>query len=559
MNIKKSRSKNRIKRNQSKKIKIIKGGSLNIPPQDEIIDEVFAQFVDNHSSFDFILYKNCPTIIKQNRNINIISNPNEVGGSLDDILENIENIENVCPEIINHPNSGAERIFFLKKNNLDELPYIDFTLLLKNSNNNFLIGNHECQWDINFPIISFFYSDVLKLSYWQQIYTNLKLEGRTLNIYNFHSAVGNTEEKIKIINRFTKQNSINIMISCNKCGSDILSTIDNLIKTKNAIFIGFQDFITVWGSNLLCRKRKSRQPSFYTIIKSKGCKNLIDNLNSTIEYFDYDIRSRYTQNIIQQNIRDMMLVSSKTIQFVNEGNCSKENIQDRTDPFICPDEIEYEKKTPGNEIYKLRNTPENIKEMEFRHHVISDIQRRITNNLDESLFHIKPFILDRIKLDIDKINSNYTKSFDLIKKLSEKELEDEDDIINFIKYINLIFGLSINKAIIDVFKRNNVRITNILNYLNKFKENYYKMGITKLIISPDIITISINQDLPFSNNTIQFNIETGNIMGPISFNNTVIENIDIFIQEIIKFDEEQSSHLVEEEIDVDIDSNDEWS
>jgi hypothetical protein len=547
MIIKKSRSKNRIKRYQSKKIKIIKGGSLNIPPQDEIINEVFAQFVDKHRRADFIIYNNCPTIIKQNRNINIISNPNDGYGGLDDILDNIENIENVCPEIINHPNSDSERIFFLQTNNLGELPYIDFTLLLKNSNNHFISDKHKCLWDINFPIISFFYSEVLKLSYWQQIYTNLKLEGRTLNIYNFHSAVGNTEEKIKIINRFTKQNSINIMISCNNCGSDILPTIVKLIKSRNAIFIGFQDFITVWGSNLLCRKRKSRQPSFVSIIESKGCNNLIDNLNSTIEYFDYDIRSRYTQDIIQQNIREMLLVPSKTIQFVNEGNCSKENIQDRIDPFICPDEIIYEKKTPGNEIYKLRTTPENTKEMEFRHHVISDIQRRITNKLDESLLHIKPFILDIIKLDIDKINSNYTKSFEEIKKLSEKELEDEDDISKFIICINHIFYGSSNKAIIDVFKRNNVRITNILNYLYEFGKNYYKIGITKLIISPDIITISINKDLPFSNNTIQFNTETGNIIGRISFNEKVIENIDMFIKEIIKFDEEQPSDSFEEE------------
>ena len=45
---------------------------------------------------------------------------------------------------------------------------------------------HDCQNEIAFPCIEFFYCDALKLSYWQKIYDSCNLQGKKLNIFTFH-------------------------------------------------------------------------------------------------------------------------------------------------------------------------------------------------------------------------------------------------------------------------------------------------------------------------------------------------------------------------------------
>ena len=198
---KKSRTKNNLKRYRSKNRKMLTGGNLIKPTEDEMLINLNKDYI-NYMYTNFNIFKNqeCPHLIKFNDNINIISIHSYNVLNLDKIL--LERIENNCTEIINHPSAG-EHIYFL--HNEENFECLDFTTLFQNSYEKSCDPKkfyQTCQNEIGFPFIVFFYCEALKLSYWQKIYDDCQLHGRKLNIFTFH--LGTIQDHIEVQQKIIK-------------------------------------------------------------------------------------------------------------------------------------------------------------------------------------------------------------------------------------------------------------------------------------------------------------------------------------------------------------------
>ena len=524
-----NKAKKKYKKSRTKRI--LKGGFILNP--ELAIDPVFQYFIKEHLSIDIFAGDIAP-LIKENDNIRIISVHKEEGQ--DELIQNIidNGIENQKNEIINLPNPD-EKIYFLtnKKFNIDDkndFRIYDFDTLLHTSNNNIIGRETRCLFNTNFPLINFFYSKALTLAYWNKIYKDLNLigSGKKLNIFNFHSTINTS----LFITHFVTVNSINIMISCNNSGTDNYHTIISILARNRVvdtpIFIGFSGWITVWGSNLMARKIKEQ-----AILPEPGkeCNNLLTKIQALYYYMDTSVRSKYTQEIITRNIRDMISNPSEPIQYVDESNCSKENLSERvklSTLYSCPDEIKF---IPKSKPHVLLDTdPSNKEELAFRAFLDYDIADR----LDQTHYNIHlgvikhkltPQILECIQFYISRFIQN---NQELILRIKHGVSENQIDIDY---YINLIENSSkTGWNVIDVALGIDEYFHEIIYNLRKLKPNFYS---EKLNITLDFIEITINPNLGFPYLNIKFDIHTGN-----TIDNTYmmpIKTIDKFMSEMAKY------------------------
>lgn len=539
MNIKKSRIKNNIKRNLSKKKrKMLKGGDFIKPNEDEMlfnINKDYVNFIYN-KDYNILKYQNCPHLIKFNNNINIISIHHTLidFANLDQILD--KGIENTCIEIINHPSKDEKIYFFDEKKHFECL---DFTTLFQKSYNDSIIEQnmseadkikkkdkfyYDCQNEIAFPCIEFFYCDALKLSYWQKIYDSCNLQGKRLNIFTFHLStdVENVKTQQKIIEHYTKENTINFMIVCGNTGAKSIKgyTIDNFVKkiiqkTSNVFFIGFSKFITTWGSNLLARIDGKAVEGHQDTIKTIECNNFNDHLNYTINYYDKYIKAKYTQDIIISNIKDMLKTESpEDIQFVDEQLCSPINKAERElakHKFTCPIEIKYTQSKPR----KLNEDLSNKEEISFRNKLINDIEKLKTMDENTVLESNKNYLIksEYIQKTISDLESKYKTALSQIPKLIEyfENYNDENnyeiwnilDSHEWLTYIQkqMFYNLEL------LYSNKNIKIHNLFKHLSKIVSftDYYKISIS---IDNIILT---KKDNPSDDYTILINNETGNV------------------------------------------------
>jgi hypothetical protein len=572
MNIKKSRIKNNIKRNLSKKRKMLKGGDFIKPNEDEMLFNINKDYVNYIYSKDLniLKYQNCPHLIKFNNNINIISihHTDTDFGNIDEILD--KGIENTCVEIINHP-SIDEKIYFFyeKKNNFECL---DFTTLFQKSYKDTIIEEnisedekkkkkdkfyHTCQNEIAFPCIEFFYCDALKLSYWQKIYDSCNLQGKKLNIFTFHLSTDaeNVKTQQKIIEHYAKENTINFMIVCGNAGSKTIKGYNNdnfvkkiIEKTSNVFFIGFSRFITTWGSNLLARIDGKSVEGHLEDIKKIECNKFEDHLNYTINYYDKYIKAKYTQDIIISNIKDMLTESSQDIQFVDEQLCASINKAKRVeakDKFTCPIEIKYNKTTPRELIQDQTNRDEIL----FRKNLLIDIQKLKKTDENTVLESNKNYLKKSqyIHKTISDLESKYNLAYSQIPKLIEyfENYNDDNDskIWNILDYHEWLTNKTKKFYNLELLYNNkNIKIHNLFKHLSKIIRltNYYKISIS---IDNIILT---KKDNPLDDNTIHINNETGNV----NIEGNVIIFEDFLIQINQQFIDEDSDYLVDEEQDL---------
>ena len=530
--LRKSRSNNKAKNvKKSRTKRILKGGVVMNPAL--AIEPVFQYFINQHNSIDIFAGEMAP-LIKENANIRIISIHTEEGQ--DELIQNIQNdgIEGHTIEIINVPNPN-EKIYFLTEENFNinvknDFRMYDFDTLLCNSNNNIIRNKApQCKHDVNFPLINFFYSEALTLAYWNKIYKDLNLisSGKKLNIFNLHSTINASS----LIKHFATANSINIMISCNclMLGENYNTIISILARNKvnTPIFIGFPSWITVWGSNLMARKIKDQvslpEPG-------KECNNLLNKIQALYYYMDTAVRSKYTQDIITRNIRDMIADPREPIQFVDESLCAKENLGERAKlltPYSCPDEIKYVPKSKPHVL--LPTDPSNIEELAFRTKLYLDIETRLNQthyNIHLQVLNddLTPKILECIQFYISNFDDKY-KQF--LNKLMIRDIKDIEACSNLISS-NFTTGWDVIDKAIGLEK-----------YLDTIKGNFKKLCpnqwyTEKLNITLDFIEITINPRLQFPHEKIKFDIHTGITMGDKSM--LPIKNIDDFMIEMAKYD-----------------------
>ena len=537
-----------VKKSKSKRKSNLKGG-FNMNPA-LALEPVFHEFINNHRSIDiFNGETSLEPLIKEDANIRIISVLNYK--NLNAIVENINTygIDNVKREIVNIPNPN-EKIFFLnrlydekpKSWTIDENQLYDFNTLLLNSNRAISKTEPECLYDKNFPLISFFYSKALTLAYWNVIYNALHLNGtgRKLNIFNFHM----TNDISPFVKHFATANSINVILSCDRAGTENMHTINSILSTYKSnipIFIGFHGWMTVWGSNLMVRRTKD---SIHLPEHGKECNNILTKIQAVSYYMDNWVRSKYTQDIITRNIRDMIRTDSKTLQFVDESKCATVNLPQRVTagtPFECPEEIRY---VPNSKPRALLPTDlSNQEELAFRQNLYNDIQTRLdqvnyNNHLQGVKGALTPKILQYINENIDKFNEWFSsRPSMLLKRVNAGKLDIEDEYIPLFSYrLHPIFETAF--GIKQFFQP-------IINNLLKIADNSHYWYTQKLNITLDFIEITIDPKIGYDA-TIKFDLHTGLLIGDAvnpSYNN--IDEFLLFIEQFKPADSDSDDYSVD--------------
>jgi hypothetical protein len=261
------------------------------------------------------------------------------------------------------------------------------------------------------------------------------------------------------------------------------------------------------------------------------CDNILEKTQKTIYYIDNDVRSKYTQSIIINNIRDMLLHPNTDIYTVNESLCDPTNIPNRITAghlYTCPDEIKYIPNKKPRELI----TNMNQQEISFRTQIISDISYRLDDrnyrtHLQSLRAYLNPLIIEQIQIFINQFQDN-CQILDRIlrEKSSKNELDIKDKYLVPIDqyyttkcfYFNEVFGISKKR---DLIKKN------LLNIANDY---YWYME--KINITLDVIEIFINSELNIPIQTITFDIYTGETL---SSNRDHIPNIDKFIEMITQY------------------------
>lgn len=538
----KSRNNNKAKNIKKSKIKRNLKGGFNMNPA-LAIEPVFQKFIENHTHCCDIFkgQDSVKPLIKEDANIRIISvhNSDKLQNIVD--LINIGGIDIAKYEIVNVPNP-IEKIYFLSSDekkgswDIEHNQIYDFNTLLLNSNTSITKRDPDCDYDKNFPLISFFYSKALTLAYWNVIYSQLNLNGtgKKLNIFNFHM----NEDVSPFIRHFATSNSINVIISCSYAGKnlDAIVSILSRYRQNKPIFIGFSDWITVWGSNLMARRIHDRvnlpEPG-------KECTNILNKVQALSYYMDNGVRSKYTRDIITRNIRDMIQTDSATIQVVDETKCAIVNLAERArlgHAFVCPDEIQYVHHRKPHALLPTDLT--NQEELFFRAYLINDIATRLdpvnyNNHLQLLKQSLTPQILASINDNISNFNVWYSDlPSKLMNQVSKEQIDINDDYIPHIsRTLRTMHPILKQTFGVDQY------FNPIVGNLSKIAENY-SWYTEKLNITLDFIEITIDPTIGCPYATLKFDLHTGFLIsGAVapSFN-----NIDEFLLYIAQFEPQTS-------------------
>jgi len=537
----KSRNNTKAKNIKKSKIKRNLKGGFNMNPE-LAIEPLFQKFIENHKlSCDIFRGGNdLDPLIKEDANIRIISVHNGHSKNIVDFIKLQRTADIAKYEIINVPNPN-EKIYFLKDSekkgswDIEFNQIYDFNTLLLNSNTAITEIPPECNYDKNFPLISFFYSKALTLAYWNVIYSQLNLNGtgKKLNIFNFHM----NDDVSPFIRHFATSNSINVMISCKNAGIENGNAIDSILSRyiKNKpIFIGFSDWITVWGSNLMARRNHDR---INLPEQGKECNNILNKVQAVSYYMDNWVRSKYTQDIIFRNIRDMIQTDSATIQVVDETKCAVVNLAERArlgHAFVCPNEIQY---LPHRKPHALLPADlSNQEELLFRTYLTNDIATRLDPvNYNTHLQLLKQSLTPQILAIINDKISSFNESYSLLLSILMNKVSKGDmDIDDYIEFISRT-AKSMHPILKQTFGLDQYFDTIVKNLQKLCPNQWYT---EKLNITLDFIEITIDPNIGCPNATLKFDLHTGLfISGAVD---PSFYNIDGFLLYIAQFEPQTS-------------------